>query len=154
MKEVEFLHKLSSDLYDGSPWIDVNICRTIADIDAPVAAMKHESFNSIWQIVFHIVAWRETVLQRLKGNNIPSPENNFFEDPTDISEKAWSELKERLSLSQSDINDYLKRDVEGLYEKPSNSGFTRFELINGLLQHDCYHLGQIVLVKKLLTNAV
>ena len=154
MKEVEFLHKLSSDLYDGSPWIDVNIYHTVADIDAPVAAIKHEPFNSIWQMVFHIVAWRETVLQRLKGNNIPSPENNFFVIPTDTSEKAWTELQERLSASQSHINAYLKNDVEGLYEKPLNSQFTRFELINGLLQHDCYHLGQIVLVKKLLTSAV
>jgi uncharacterized damage-inducible protein DinB len=99
-----------------------------------------------------MLRWRETVLQRLNGLNILFPENNFFKAITNNSESEWKNLQKRLDDSQSAILHYISSGPVDLYKTPADGGFTRYELLQGILQHDAYHLGQIILIKKILIN--
>ena len=55
MKEAERIIKLFEDLYNGSPWIDVNIVDTLKNITTNQAANKIiAERNSIWEIVNHV----------------------------------------------------------------------------------------------------
>src|SRR5688572_11519785 len=97
MKETERIVQLFEDLYNGNPWIDVTIHATLEKISAGQAANKvSPNWNSIWQIVNHLISWRETVLQRLHGQLMPSPPNNYFDNVIDSSEDAWSATLKRL----------------------------------------------------------
>lgn len=151
MKESEHIEKLFENLYDGSPWIDVTIIGTLKNISAEKAAIKiSPGRNSIWQILNHIIAWRENVLLRVQGNEIVTPNNNYFMDVTNISEAAWEKTLERLGNSQKQWTDFLKNFSESQFDKiyPVNK-MSYYEHIHGILQHDAYHLGQIVLLSKL-----
>ena len=150
MKENDRLKKLFRDHFDGNPWIDVSILPSLKGLNAPAAAKNMEGFNSIWQIVHHMTCWRETMLERLRGKPIPSPADNYFVPVTDISPKAWTKAVSRLRVSQRSLLAYLSEEPGAMDEKPGNQVYTRYELIQGLLQHDAYHLGQIILLKKLL----
>ena len=151
MKEQEQLNKLFTDLYDGSPWIDVNIVNTLDEITAKEAATKpFPYFNSIWEIVNHTINWRETVLKRVNGENIESPDDNYFSFIRDRSENSWQKTKERFRDSQviwlKAIKKFKSKDLDA---KHDFSTFSNYELILAILQHDAYHLGQIRLMKKL-----
>jgi uncharacterized damage-inducible protein DinB len=151
MKEQEQLSKIFNDLFDGSPWIDVNVMSTLNDISAKQAATKpFPNFNSIWEVVNHMIRWRETVLRRLHGEIIESPEDNYFSFIRDRSDSAWQQTKlqfaESHTLWQSSIK---KLNRKTLYSQEEQQRFSNYELIMGILQHDAYHLGQIQLLKKL-----
>jgi uncharacterized damage-inducible protein DinB len=100
--------------------------------------------------VNHIISWRETVLRRISGENIESPEDNYFSFIRDRSENSWQKTKERFHESQENWITALKKfKSKEFNSKHSFSTFSNYELILGILQHDAYHLGQIRLIKKL-----
>ncbi len=152
--ELSRLVKLFKDHYNGSPWLDVTILATLEDVSALQAERRIGSHNSIWQIVRHMIAWRRANLQRIQGIIHHAPENNYIEDVADTSEQAWkAELKE-LEKSQKALLSYMTsgRDLHFDAVYAPNS-LTYYEHIQAILQHDAYHLGQIVLLKKLLVES-
>ena len=150
MKETERIIKLFEDLYNGSPWIDVNIIGILEGITAEQAA-RHPfpKRNSIWEIVNHLISWRLNVLQRIRGKVIRTPRNNYFSPVKNTSESAWKNTLKRLRNSQQQWIDFLKvfkeKDFEKIYP---NNNLNYYEHIHGIIQHDSYHLGQIVLLVK------
>jgi uncharacterized damage-inducible protein DinB len=151
MKEAQRIINQFEYLYNGEPWIGVNILGTLENISAKQAAIKIAGDrNSIWEITNHIISWRLNVLQRVKGKTMVSPDNNYFEPVTDQSAAAWKNTLEQLKISQQEWIDFLKTFSENDFEKiyPKN-GMTYYENIHGIIQHDAYHLGQITLLSKL-----
>jgi uncharacterized damage-inducible protein DinB len=149
MGENKRLRKLLEDHFDGSPWIEVVILHSLEGLEPRDAAKNIAGLNSIWQIVHHMTCWRQTLLERLQGEKVPSPPDNYFITITDVSSQAWEQLLEALKASQKALLAYLSEDID-MDEKPAPSTYTRYELLQGVLQHDAYHLGQIILIKKML----
>ena len=152
MTDQEQLSKLFSDLFEGSPWIDINIMSTLGEISAKEAATKiFPNFNSIWEIVNHVASWRETVLKRIGGEEVEAPEDNYFSYIRDRAEPSWQTSKDRLHNTEEEwlkaIKKMKKKDLQQVYDA---SPFTINELVNGILQHDAYHLGQIRLLAKMI----
>ncbi len=150
MKESVRIAKLFEDLYDGSPWIDVTILNNLNQLTADQAARRlYENWNTIWEIVNHMISWRETVLKRVQGQIISSPAHNYILPLKHTSEAAWKDTIRRLEDSQSAWLAFLKTFKSGNFELtyPGN-GMTHYEHLHGILQHDAYHLGQIVIMAK------
>lgn len=150
VKETERIASLLSNLYRGHPWLEVTLLETLQTISAKQASAKlFPNGNSIWEILNHLISWRFAVLQRVRGEITNTPENNYFEPQTDISEAAWLNTLKKLDDSQKEWILFLKGCNDGSLEKeyPGN-GLTYYEHIHGILQHDAYHLGQIVLLAK------
>lgn len=150
----EKFKKLFEDHFSGDPWIGVNILQTLQTLDEQDAAKKVGNLNSIWSIVNHMIGWRETLLKRISNLDVPSPEDNFFNPISDFSPLAWKETFARLQSSQDALLFYLSGKNPGMDEHPNAGSYSRFELLQGILQHDVYHLGQIVLIRKLLGKGI
>jgi uncharacterized damage-inducible protein DinB len=90
--------------------------------------------HSIWQIVLHMVFWRENELRRFATGQPPSAkeveELNFPKLP-DVSQAAWDRARERLKDTQERIAAVYADTTKDL------------DRARYLLPHDCYHLGQI-----------
>ena len=153
MKENQRLLKLLKDHFNGDPWIDVQLLGSLKGLAAKDAAKNIHGLNSVWQIVHHMTCWRETILERVQGNNIPAPANNYFLPLKDTSSKAWAAALKRLKISQKNLLDHLSKDRTNPDELPGPGTYSRYELLQGILQHDAYHLGQIVLVRKMLQRS-
>jgi uncharacterized damage-inducible protein DinB len=150
MKEIKRIARLLDDIYGGTPWIDVNLMDTLQNISVEQAAKKvAPQWNTIWEIVNHLISWRLNVLQRIKGKVLASPRDNYFVPVTDISAEAWQNTLKKLEDSQeqwrSVLKVFKKKDLEKNY--PANS-MSYYDHIQGIVQHDAYHLGQIVLLAK------
>jgi uncharacterized damage-inducible protein DinB len=150
MNETTRIIKLFEDLFDGNPWLDVNTMGILEKLNGEQAAKRvFENRNTIWEIVNHLVSWRFTVLERIQGKIVKTPENNYIMEVRDKSASAWIETVEKLKLSQEQWIKFLKLcKAEDLEKTNEGSSFTNFELIYGILQHDAYHLGQIKLLAK------
>lgn len=153
MSEVKHLKKLFADLYDGVPWTEVKLTTILTDITSEQAAKKIiPEANSIWQLVQHCVGWRDNVLRKLQGEIFNSPEHNYLLPPDNVSPQAWQHLLSRLEQSEKNWEQFLEQlDDNKLHEPylPSKGKFTIYEVIHGILHHDNYHFGQIVMLKKL-----
>lgn len=149
--ETQRLKQEFSQLYDGDPWIDVNLKQTLYSISAEKASRKiAEGRNSIWQILVHVVEWRRMILKRLSGKIIPVPEDNFIREIPEISEDKWQQILNDLAQTQQDWLNFLDGLKDEVLEKTYPGNNQRFYyLIQGVIQHDAYHLGQIVLLSKL-----
>lgn len=145
--------KLFSDWYTGKPWTYVKMTDILQDI-TPEMATKHwiPGANSIWQLVQHCVGWRENVLLKLQGQTFQSPEDNYLAEPTDTSPRAWMALLERLQKNEKEWESFLQEKDDASLQAgyaPSKNEYTQYEVIHGILHHDNYHFGQIIMLKKL-----
>lgn len=151
MAEIKRIAKLFADLQHGDCWIGVNFKDVLYDVDAALAVKTiNNHSNSIWQIVFHLTYWRTVVVNRLNGNLAPPPFNDFAL-PDELNEENWKQtlldFENAYHLLRSAVLHFKSEDLDKASPKPEQ---TFYQLITGCLQHDAYHLGQIVLIKKAL----
>lgn len=151
MKETDRILKSFEDLFSGDPWLDVNLMDTLEGISGRQASRRiTPGRNTIREIVHHVVQWRLTVLRRIQGEVVSSPDHNYLLAIEDPSEAGWEETIDQLKGSQEKWTDFLRTWDEKKFETvyPGNK-MTYYEHVQGILQHDAYHLGQVVLLSKL-----
>jgi uncharacterized damage-inducible protein DinB len=151
MRERDRLIELISAHYDGSPWLDVNIADHLNGITHLEANQNIGDCNSIWQLTYHMMHWRKQNMKRIRGHNAPAPYHNFIIEIGDTSAKAWEKLKADFRKTHILFIEFLATFDEADYDKIyAPNGHTYYEHIQGILVHDAYHLGQIVLLRKLI----
>jgi hypothetical protein len=97
--------------------------------------------HSIWQHVLHMCFWRERGIRLLTDPAKPTPEEiaaGNFPVVNDPSEQAWAAAKSRFGASQ-------ERIAEVFAGPGADTSRLRF-----MLPHDCYHFGQINLIRAML----
>ena len=150
MKETKSLSNLFDQFYHGAPWLDVNITGELNKLTADQAAARVlANCNTIWEIVNHLIGWRENILERLQGKTKRSPADNYFSPVKDTSTKAWLLTLQKLEKSQQKwLTLFENYEVNKLHDTIPPGKYSAYELMHGILQHDSYHLGQIVLLAK------
>jgi uncharacterized damage-inducible protein DinB len=114
--------------------------------------------HSIWELVLHITAWAGEVTRRMGGAEPAMPAEGDWPAVGAVSPKAWTEALERLRRTHAALVDAVGRHpverwtqrVGGERDAPLGTGVTYAEMVQGLLQHDAYHGGQIGLLRKAL----
>jgi hypothetical protein len=147
--EANRILKLFTDLQHGDCWVGTNFKETLHGVNAEKASTKlNENINSIWEIVAHLIYWRTKVKNRLEGNNNPPPFIDF-RLPEQQNETTWKQSLHDFEGVYHSLRAAIHSFKEENLDKPSpKEGQTYYQLMMGCLQHDAYHLGQIVLLKK------
>lgn len=150
MSATKRIKSLYKKLYNESPWLGVNIRSTLESITAEQASKRViQNCNTVWELVNHMVSWRRNVLKRISGETIKTPDHNYIEPVLDKSANSWADTLLQLDASQFEwlrfLEEFNERNFENIY--PANN-MTYYEHIHGIIQHDAYHLGQIVLLIK------
>lgn len=137
----------------GGNWTSVNLKATLADVDWEKATSTVESFNSIASLLFHINYYVSEVLKVLKGAPLQAqdkfsfdcPPINSAEDWNALQNKAWSDAEAFASLIEQLPDSILEENFTD--EKYGNY----YRNFHGIIEHTHYHLGQIVIIKKMLS---
>lgn len=142
------------DVQNGVTWYDDNIENKINPIAANHAFVRPlPEIHSVAEIVSHMLVWRRDTIAKLKGQastlTVESPEN--WKSNEELKLIGWDKLKQDLSDSQKELVDYLSdKDDSYLPETRYKEEYSLKYLVEGLLNHDLYHLGQIGITIKLL----
>ena len=140
------------DVHFGGNWTSVNLKETLADISWQQAVTKIHDLNTIAALVYHINYYVSAVLKVLQGETLNASDKFSFDLPPIQSEADWENL---LNKTWSDAENFTKL-LEQLPESRFGEIFTDekygnyYRNMHGIIEHTHYHLGQIVIIKKIL----
>jgi len=140
--------RLFRENYDGNPWYGDSLRKKLDRISAEEAlAPPAPGLHSVAQQVAHLLAWRRLLVERLKGNDNFQIQLNSARDwpPQELLEmKGWAKLLAELDANQAELLQLLEAGTDALLERPLPDGKHAFRLLlDGIVQHDVYHIGQI-----------
>lgn len=139
------------DVHIGGNWTEADIKETLKDVTWKEAVtVTIASPNSIAMLLHHLTFYNEVVLQRLLDIYEPIPDTNGFDVPHIITEDAWLQLKHKnLQSAHALAEGVLQFPEERLFELTANGKTTFYDNLHGIAEHAHYHLGQIVILKRL-----
>ncbi|MEM9722938.1 MAG: DinB family protein [Bacteroidota bacterium] len=134
-------------------WIaNTNFKDQLAQVSMEKAVQKVGSINSIAALTFHVNYYIAGVLNVLKGGDLEIRDKFSFDLPPITSIEDWERLKQEMWENAAQFAQH----VEALSEKKLAETFVKEQYgtyhrsIEGMIEHCYYHLGQIVLIRKLL----
>jgi uncharacterized damage-inducible protein DinB len=143
--------------YNGDAWHGNNALSLILTAD-PQKVFAHPIPNahSIAEIVLHLTAWTEEVIDRIQGELAKEPVRGDWPMPRAQSEVEWgfiiSDFKKANERLAELIEHFLSSDWSNKVRDERNAELgpivNNAELMNGLIQHHAYHAGQIALLLK------
>ena len=119
------------------------------------AAWKpHPDRHSIWALALHVAYWNYAVRRRITGEKrggFRRSPSNFPSIPSEATKAAWNEdrrlVKEQHDLLIEALTDFDPSLLD--HYAGSDTQTTFADLITGIVLHDTYHAGQIVMMKRL-----
>lgn len=143
---------LSEVLLDGKWVTGTNIKDEIKDLDWKTATTSINSLNSIADLTFHMDYYLAGVLQVFEGGELEIRDKFSFDYQPIESQKEWEQLIDKFcsdaekfvnavaNMSNEDLNqDFVKKEYRNYFRN-----------IMLMSEHCYYHLGQIMLIKKML----
>ena len=140
------------DVHFGGNWTSVNLKETLTDVTWQQATTKIYSLNTIATLVFHINYYVSAVTKVLQGAPLTAHDKYSFDLPPIQNQEDWEKL---LNKTWSDAENFALL-IEQLPESKLGDIFSDekygnyYRNIHGIIEHTHYHLGQIVLIKKIL----
>ena len=153
-KETQSIIRNLQNVLNGEPWYGRPVYSMLDEID-PAIVYKNpaEGSHSLIDLLYHLLTWAEFTLKSLEKaekENITAIEKMDWREinPADHSwEKGLAEFRQ---VHERIIQLLNEKDDAFLSEMVNHRKFNFRFMLNGLIQHDIYHLGQIAYLKKLL----
>ncbi len=143
------------EAYFGNSWSDVCVRDIVKDIQYDEAiTISAASPNTIAALLYHIMFYNKAICQRLRGEEPQIGEANGFDLPPLKSESDWKQLVSDAMEAAEKLADAIRNfPQEKLFdEKPEGKG-TYYKKFHGVIEHNYYHLGQIMILKKLIRSS-
>lgn len=131
-----------------------NVSEVLADVTWEEATYELEGFNTIAKLVYHIRYYMEGVSEVFTGGELSIRDKYSFDCPVFEDAASWENFKEQVLSIGGIFADRVAAYPNASWE----DNFTDerygvyFRNIIGLLEHSYYHLGQIVIIKKMLRS--
>jgi hypothetical protein len=140
------------EVHFGGNWTVSNLKDNLNDVRWQEATAKINSLNTIATLVFHSSYFISALLRVLNGKVLDANDKFSFnhppihsqEDWNNMLSKVWSEVEQAATLIEQLPENKFREDFA---DKKYGSYYRN---IHGIIEHTHYHLGQIVLIKKLL----
>ncbi len=142
------------EAFEGNNWSDVNVKDTLHGITfAEATTVTPASPNTIATLLYHMTFYNKAICERLMGNEPAINEANGFDAPPLTGEQSWLQLKNEAFIAAGRLVDCIRNfpDKRLTEENPPGKG-TFYKKLHGVIEHNYYHLGQIVILKNLVRN--
>jgi uncharacterized damage-inducible protein DinB len=153
-KEIQAILQNLDKVLNGHPWYGKSVYNLLQEVDETRAYDKpNDNSHTMADLLYHMVTWAEFTQKRIEKE--PIKDMAAFDaldwrqiDPT---VHTWQKGLAELKTSHQAIIDLLQsKDDAFLNEKVDYRNYDFRYLVNGLIQHNIYHLGQIAYLHKML----
>lgn len=140
------------EIYLGGNWTASNLKDQLEDVSWQEAITQIYDLNTIAALVYHIHYFVRAVTQVLQGGSLEAKDIYSFDHPAIQSATEWEEF---LDSVWTEANTFIKL-IEELPEEKLEDVFvldkygSYYRNLQGIIEHSHYHLGQIVLIKKII----
>ena len=154
MNTIKQLAKHYREVNFGGNWTSVNLKDTLADVTWEQATTKLNDLNTIAVLVFHINYYVRPIINGIDGKSLDASDKYRFDLPSITTETEWQELIEKALNDAENLAAKIEMIEEAkLFEDFSDPKYGSFyRNLLGVIEHTHYHLGQISLIKKLLSE--
>ena len=155
-KKVESYIQSARDSFDGKPWYGTSTLYILDQVSESTINTVPEGFTkSIATLLRHMLSWKVFVIHKLKGHgDYRIPEESVANwDYKALDPAAWQELREAIKKRHTEFLLLLESISDtDLDHQVDGSVYSKEYLIRGAIQHDIFHLGQIALMMRALSN--
>lgn len=142
-----------NSLKGGQAFIPIE--KAIANVDPKIRNVRpNDHLHSIWEELEHLRIAQEDIYQYMIDADWESPEwpDNYWADPaTNVTDKIWEKTH---SGFLKDLNDVIKLvenpDIDLLKVIPYTKSHTYLRECLILIEHNAYHIGKIIDIRKAL----
>jgi len=155
METTKQIAKRFREVILNGTWIaNTNFKDQLSNLDWKIATTEIKSLNTIAILAQHIHYYIKGINNVFKGGTLDIKDQFSFDFPAMQSQedwetfvsKFWRDAEEFAALIEQMPDEKLKQvfvdEKYGTYQRN----------IEGMIEHSYYHLGQIVLIKKMITN--
>ncbi len=146
------LAKRLSDLFLDGKWIaNTNYKEQLTSISFEMALTQFENLNTIAKLTYHINYYLAGILNVFDGGDLEIRDKYSFDLPELKTEEDWNNLVNELIKNATSFSEHVAsmtaEQLASPFVKVQYGNYRRN--IEGVIEHAYYHLGQIVLIKKL-----
>ena len=140
------------DVHFGGNWTSVNLKDTLADVSWQQAITQVHSFNTIAVLVYHMNYYVGAVLKVLQGEPLTASDTFSFDLSPIHSEADWNNLLNKTWTDAENFASLLELLPESRFGEifTDEKYGTYYRNMHGIIEHIHYHLGQIVIIKKII----
>ena len=139
------------EVHFGGNWTSVNLKENLKDTTWQQATTQVYSFNTIVALVYHMNYFVRAVSKVLRGEPLDAHDKYSFDHPPVLSQKDWEKLLGKTWKDAESFASLVEQLPENkLWEVFSDEKYGNYyRNIQGVIEHNHYHLGQVVLIKKM-----
>lgn len=153
-KEVQSIIRNLENILSGEPWFGRAVYPILEEVETSrVYINPGNSGHSLIELLYHMITWADFTLKRL--------EKDDDMDLAAFEKMDWRVINPKIHTWKKGLTEFKaihkkiatllkKKDDSFLKEKVDYRKYNFRFLLNGLIQHNIYHLGQIAYVKKML----
>ncbi|WNJ18322.1 hypothetical protein [Pontibacter sp. G13] len=139
-------------ILDGKWIANTNFQDQLADVTWEESIQQVATLNTLAALTFHIGYYTAGLNQVFAGGDLEIRDRFSFDFSPIESPQDWDQLRNQLWTGAAEFVEHLERMPESQlsegFVKPEYGTYLRN--IEGMIEHAYYHLGQVVLIKKLI----
>ena len=155
MKNTFEIAKRFREVILNGTWVaNTNYKHQLTGLDWKIATAKFQSLNTIALLAQHIHYYINGVKNVFKGGSLDIKDKYSFDFPPMHSQDDWENFLTRFWNDAEEFASLIEQmPEEKLNEKFVDEKYGTYQRnIDGMIEHSYYHLGQIVLLKKMVAN--
>lgn len=156
MERNVFLANRLREVYLNGRWIaNTNYKDQLLSVNRVQAIQQVGDLNTIAALTFHINYYLEGILHVFNGGKLEISDQYSFDLPPIETDADWESLVRSLLDNAEKFADAVAAMGDQLFDQVfvDEKYDTYFRNIQGVLEHSYYHLGQIVLIRKLVSGS-
>jgi DinB superfamily len=153
LKLTQQIAKHLREVHLGGNWSASNLRDVLEDVTWQQATTPVSGFHTIAALVYHINYFLSVTLQVMRGGPLDAQDKFSFDHPPVESEQDWENLLQKTFKDAEDLAVAIEQMPESqlaecfVDEKWGNY----YRCLHGPIEHCHYHLGQIALIKSILS---
>jgi uncharacterized damage-inducible protein DinB len=136
--------------FRGEAWHGPSLMESLDGVTVATAAARNiANAHTIWELVLHVAVWKRTVERRLNGEAVEPTGAEDFPPMPQPTVDAWvAAVGELRSAHESMVRTFQVLGADRLHAIVPGKRYNVEFMMLGTAQHDCYHAGQMALLKK------
>ncbi len=147
-------NRLREVLLNGQWIANTNFKEQILNLNWKQATQKVGELNTIAAITFHINYYLKGLLHVFNGGELNISDKYSFDIPEIHSEMDWKIQVDDFLTNSEKFVEQVEQLPDNLLDQPfvDEKYGSYLRNIEGIIEHSYYHLGQVSLLKKIISN--
>lgn len=153
-RNITIAKRIREVLLNGQWIANTNYSEQLQSVNWQQATQKLDNLNTIAALTYHINYYMAGLLNAFENGKLEISDKYSFDLPPINSEADWNRLVTEFLNNAEKFANKVEQMEDSIFDKPfiDEKYGTFLRNIEGVIEHNYYHLGQISLIKKMINQ--